>query len=29
MNKDLKKRIKDFNKIKFKGNYDTRIKVAS
>ena len=29
MNKDLKKRIKEFNKIKFKGNNDTRIVVAS
>ena len=29
MNKDLKKRIKEFNKIKFKGNNDTRIIVAS
>ena len=29
MNKDLKKRIKEFNKIKFKSNNDTRIIVAS
>ena len=29
MNKDLKKRIKEFNKIKFKGNNDNRIIVAS
>jgi len=29
MNKDLKKRIKEFNKIKFKNNNDNRIIVAS
>ena len=29
MNKDLKKRIKEFNKIKFKDNNDSRIIVAS
>jgi hypothetical protein len=29
MNKDLKKRIKEFNKIKFKSNNDNRIIVAS
>ena len=29
MNKDLKKRINDINKIKFKGNNDNRIIVAS
>jgi len=29
MNKDLKKRIKEFNKIKFKGNNETRIIIAS
>jgi hypothetical protein len=29
MNKELKLRIKEFNKIKFKGNNDTRIVVAS
>ena len=29
MNKDLKKRINEFNKIKFKGNNDNRIIVAS
>jgi len=29
MNKDLKKRIKEFNKIKFNGNNDNRIIVAS
>ena len=29
MNKDLKKRIKEFNKNKFKGNNDNRIIVAS
>ena len=29
MTRDLKKRIKEFNKIKFKGNNDTRIIVAS
>ena len=29
MNKDLKKRIKEFNKIKFKGNNSQRIIVAS
>ena len=29
MNKDLKKRIKEFNKIKFKDNNDNRIIVAS
>ena len=29
MNKDLKKRIKEFNKIKFKGNNDKRIIIAS
>jgi len=28
MNKDLKKRIKEFNKIKFNGNNDKRIIVA-
>ena len=29
MNKDLKKRIEEFNKIKFKDNNDNRIIVAS
>ena len=29
MNKDLKKRIKEFNKIKFNGNNDKRIIIAS
>ena len=29
MNKELKLRIKEFNKIKFKGNNVTRIVVAS
>ena len=29
MNRNLKQRIKEFNKIKFKGNNDTRIIVAS
>ena len=29
MNKDLKQRIKEFNKIKFKGNNSQRIIVAS
>ena len=29
MTKDLKKRINEFNKIKFKGNNDNRIIVAS
>ena len=29
MNKNLKKRIKEFNKIKFKGNNSQRIIVAS
>ena len=29
MNKDLKKRIKEFNKIKFNGNNDKRIIVAT
>ena len=29
MNKDLKKRIKEFNKIKFSGNNDKRIIIAS
>ena len=29
MNKNLKKRIKEFNKIKFNGNNDKRIIIAS
>ena len=29
MNRNLKQRIKELNKIKFKGNNDTRIIVAS
>jgi hypothetical protein len=29
MNRNLKQRIKEFNKIKFKGNNDTRIIIAS
>ena len=29
MNRNLKQRIKEFNKIKFKGNNDNRIIVAS
>ncbi len=29
MNKDLKKRIKEFNKIKFNGNNDKRIIIAT
>ena len=29
MNKDLKKRIKEFNKIKFNGSNDKRIIIAS
>ena len=29
MNRDLKKRIKEFNKIKFNGNNDKRIIIAS
>jgi len=29
MNKDLKKRIKEFNKIKFNGNKDKRIIIAT
>ena len=29
MNKNLKQRIKEFNKIKFKGNNDNRIIIAS
>ena len=29
MNKNLKKRIKEFNKIKFSGNNDKRIIIAS
>ena len=29
MNKNLKKRIKEFNKIKFNGNNDKRIVIAT
>ena len=29
MNKDLKRRIKEFNKIKFNGNNDKRIIIAT